>query len=78
VKCKSINPETGSQCEMGDGHFGPHCTGSPYLHAMQERWVTKCPGGSCDYHETFMSNPRHEQCITCGDIREVEECERYG
>jgi hypothetical protein len=70
--CPSVNPETGSACIMAKRHFGPHCTGSPYPHKMKERWVTKCEDGKCDYHETFVRNPGHEECIHCGHVRKME------
>jgi len=68
-RCKSVNPETGNQCIMAEGHFGPHRTGGVYRHQSKERWVTKCPDGKCEYHEAFVHNPGHEECIHCGDVR---------
>jgi len=72
TRCQSENPETGSQCIMAQGHVGPHCTGSPYRHNQEERWVTKCKDEPCIYHEAFVHNPGYEECIHCGDARKIE------
>ena len=71
ARCPSLNPETGSRCDMGWGHFGSHNVGGPYKKHTEE-WVTKCEDEPCVYHECFVSHPGYEQCIHCGDLRRME------
>ena len=68
--CSSSNPETGSQCIMAEGHAGTHCTGGPYPHEQEERWVTKCSNGGHKYYELETDL---QECIYCGDQKAMEE-----